>query len=487
MKEIPVIVLSNDDSVETKAKQHKTLLKKGRIGNNNDVYMSFLDNKKVSAITNKKLTGKEFQNIKDLETNAGNPIGFNNNQKKELCSVSKSTTKNLIDEPTDDKFNEYENFNEDFVSLFDEEANDDADSKAETLTKATTEFAKAKDGTHKNTNKRKANAIPDMIPTNAKPLVDLSIRNTSRPVTRQPMTQGATTSRKDTLYRGNSTLVESDMQNLKGKMVTRQSLRKMNSTQPQRKDYLNHGDPTFPCESCGALLWHAETLRRATNALDQSYSICCSRGKVKLGGKVDNTVNYGRGPFCYCIHKFRMVGERIKSSNDQRLKLRLIGTRNQDERQYNLPTTSEVAPLIVGDLDNTKNKRDIILLQQDSDLKRISELHPQYLAIQYPLFFPYAKDGYCTDIFYDGVTNYDEKNKGTRVTMKEWFSYRVQERENEFLMMLNERRLFQQFLVDGYTMIEAERMSFNRKQQKDLRSETYSKLAKLAEDPKSGV
>ncbi|GKC12396.1 ATP-dependent DNA helicase PIF1-like protein, partial [Tanacetum coccineum] len=36
-------------------------------------------------------------------------------------------------------------------------------------------------------------------------------------------------------------------------------------------------------------------------------------------------------------------------------------------------------------------------------------------------------------------------------------------------------------------MIEAERMSFNRKQQKVLRSETYSKLAKLTEDPESGV
>nr|GEW74417.1 hypothetical protein [Tanacetum cinerariifolium] len=71
--------------------------------------------------------------------------------------------------------------------------------------------------------------------------------------------------------------------------------------------------------------------------------------------------------------------------------------------------------------------------------------------------------------------------------MKEWFSYRVQERENEFSMMLNGRRLFQPFLVDGYTMIEAERISFNRKQQKDLRSETYSKFAKLAEDLESKV
>ncbi|GKC21026.1 ATP-dependent DNA helicase PIF1-like protein [Tanacetum coccineum] len=231
-----------------------------------------------------------------------------------------------------------------------------------------------------------------------------------------------------------------------------------------------------------------QTLRRASDALDQSYSICCSRGKVKIGGKVDDTVNYA-WPFCYAfsggeyhrvekklkesctsskdkkldhelateirdmldsvtplVKKFRMAGERIKSTNDQRLKLRLIGTRNRDGRQYNLPTASEVAALIVGDFDSTKNKRDIILLQQDGDLKRISELHPQYLAMQYPLFFPYAEDGYRTDIFHYGVTNYDEKNKGTRVTMKEWFSYRVQERENEFSMMLNGRRLFQQFL-----------------------------------------
>ncbi|GJR15905.1 DNA helicase PIF1, ATP-dependent [Tanacetum coccineum] len=187
------------------------------------------------------------------------------------------------------------------------------------------------------------------------------------------------------------------------------------------------------------------------------------------------------------VKDFRMAGERIKSSDDKNLKLKLIGTRKRDGRDYNLPTASEVAALIVGDFDSTKNKRDIILHCQDGDLMRISELHPSYLAMQYPLFFPYAEDGYRTDIFHYGVTDYDEKNKGTRVTMKEWFAYRVQERKNEFSMMLNGRRLFQQFLVDGYTMIEAERISFNRKKQKDLRSETYSKLAKLAEDPNSGV
>ncbi|GJY69946.1 hypothetical protein Tco_0472928 [Tanacetum coccineum] len=49
------------------------------------------------------------------------------------------------------------------------------------------------------------------------------------------------------------------------------------------------------------------------------------------------------------------------------------------------------------------------------------------------------------------------------------------------------RRLCQQFIVDAYTMIERERMSYIKNQQKDLRSETYSKLEKLAQEEDSGV
>nr|GEV74465.1 hypothetical protein [Tanacetum cinerariifolium] len=49
--------------------------------------------------------------------------------------------------------------------------------------------SKVSDGTPKNTNKRKANEIPDLRPTNIALLVDLSIRKTSKPVTRQAMTQ----------------------------------------------------------------------------------------------------------------------------------------------------------------------------------------------------------------------------------------------------------------------------------------------------------
>ncbi|XP_075475631.1 uncharacterized protein LOC142507875 [Primulina tabacum] len=79
-------------------------------------------------------------------------------------------------------------------------------------------------------------------------------------------------------------------------------------------------------------------------------------------------------------------------------KLKLIGRRCGDGRRYNLPSASEVAALIVGDFDESLGDRDILVETQTGKLKRINELNPAYLALQYPLFFPYGEDGYREDI-----------------------------------------------------------------------------------------
>nr|GFA12922.1 hypothetical protein CTI12_AA260590 [Tanacetum cinerariifolium] len=53
------------------------------------------------------------------------------------------------------------------------------------------------------------------------------------------------------------------------------------------KDYIDHGDPTFECSACGALLPYAESMQGATNASPDSYSLCCGRGKVLLMDEVN--------------------------------------------------------------------------------------------------------------------------------------------------------------------------------------------------------
>ncbi|GKE70974.1 hypothetical protein Tco_1529046, partial [Tanacetum coccineum] len=214
--------------------------------------------------------------------------------------------------------------------------------------------------------------------------------------------------------------------------------------------YIDHGDPTFECSSCGALLWYAESMRRANNTCSDSYSLCCGRG-----GKQDTSVNVGRGPYCYRLRgeNYHLAGPLLpadgkptkfaqlyvfdteneiqnrigavsngESSSSRNNELDYQLTTNihdlldeinprRDGRQYNLPTESEVAALIVRDFDSTKHMRDIILYCQDGDFKRISELHQSYLALHYPLFFLYNEDNYRSDIFHEGVTGYDEKTK----------------------------------------------------------------------------
>ena len=82
------------------------------------------------------------------------------------------------------------------------------------------------------------------------------------------------------------------------------------------------------------------------------------------------------------------------------LKLRLIQTRGSNPHTYNLPTTSEIAMLIVGDIDNLNEDRDIIVQTQSGELQRIHELHPLYLLLQYLLLFTTGQDRYIDNVFH---------------------------------------------------------------------------------------
>ncbi|KAK0589045.1 hypothetical protein LWI29_008903 [Acer saccharum] len=99
---------------------------------------------------------------------------------------------------------------------------------------------------------------------------------------------------------------------------------------------------------------------------------------------------------------FRMARDRFRASEFIPIRLRLMRSRSNDSNVYNLPTGSEVAALIVGDLDDNV-MRDIIVEHKSDGLQRISELHPSFMAMQYPLLFPYGEDGFQLGIKY--ITN----------------------------------------------------------------------------------
>ncbi|XP_028757289.1 uncharacterized protein LOC114716449 [Neltuma alba] len=175
------------------------------------------------------------------------------------------------------------------------------------------------------------------------------------------------------------------------------------------------------------------------------------------------------------VKQYHHVASIINRDNYATLKLCLISSRYHDGRIYNMPSTSEVAALIVSDIDNSYNVRDIIVEYQSGIPKRINELHACYLPLQYPSLFPYGEDGYRDDIEHREETLSATKKK-KRLSMREFFSYRLMTRELELSVLLHATRLLQQFIVDGYTMIESQRLLWIRTHQKELRVELYRGL-----------
>ncbi|GJZ42136.1 helicase [Tanacetum coccineum] len=96
--------------------------------------------------------------------------------------------------------------------------------------------------------------------------------------------------------------------------------------------------------------------------------------------------------------------------------LRLLSDRSAS-KQYNSPTVLEVVALITNDFGDGIPSRDIVVDNKHVGPKRISKLHPSYMALQYPLLFSYGEDGFHEKIPYHNTTS-TRKTKSGFVSMK---------------------------------------------------------------------
>ncbi|KAF7835632.1 uncharacterized protein G2W53_010491 [Senna tora] len=172
------------------------------------------------------------------------------------------------------------------------------------------------------------------------------------------------------------------------------------------------------------------------------------REEVQFDASLVLQISQMLGTYNPLVMQYRMVKERMKSSNSNDLRLKLIRKRNSDARTYNLPTAYE----------------------------RIDETHPLYLPMQYPLLFPYGEDGYREDTLYrDSYMSEDRKQR--HLTLRQYFAYKLHDRNHEYNMVLKAGKLTQQFIVDAFTSVEGQRTAYVRFHQNWLRSENYVTLS----------
>uniref|UniRef100_A0A6N2KXJ1 Helitron helicase-like domain-containing protein n=1 Tax=Salix viminalis TaxID=40686 RepID=A0A6N2KXJ1_SALVM len=173
---------------------------------------------------------------------------------------------------------------------------------------------------------------------------------------------------------------------------------------------------------------------------------------------------------------FRHASQKLSEPNNPGYKLQLLCQRTNDSREYSNPTSDDIGGLIVGDIGTYRSERDIIIESSSDTLQRISKLHPKFMALQYPLLFPFGEDGYRTNIsFADNYSNISGKRQ--RVPMRGFYAYVIQEREYGEDTLTKGGRLYQQFLVDAFANIEEDRLDYIRMNQNDLRSDLYQNIS----------
>nr|GEX37326.1 hypothetical protein [Tanacetum cinerariifolium] len=169
------------------------------------------------------------------------------------------------------------------------------------------------------------------------------------------------------------------------------------------------------------------------------------------------------------VQSFRMARERFNGSSMQPVTLRLLGTRQRNAREYNLPTASEVAALVPGN-GNPTECRDVIVDERHNPVKCIFELHPSFMALQYPLLFPYGEDVFQLEI----PLNVPATTKRKYMSLRGYYCFRLQFEEGKTLHKAG--RLFHAYCVDAYTAILDYDLDWYKRNQNTIRSELYNGL-----------
>ncbi|KAL6858850.1 hypothetical protein ACP4OV_017852 [Aristida adscensionis] len=197
-------------------------------------------------------------------------------------------------------------------------------------------------------------------------------------------------------------------------------------------------------------------------------------------GRLDPTIVQGLldmldayNPFA---QKFRMARDRLQDYTGDEFVIRIVGAKEGDPLQYSMPTTEHLAMLVVGDFSLETFKRDIVIQTRDGHLRQISALHPAFMALQYPLLFPYGERGFQVGVLYTGA-NPNDKSPRVKMTMQDYYRYMFHCRKNQSNPYLCYGAASSQARVDARACIDESRLWFVIKNQARLRVENLQGIA----------
>lgn len=161
------------------------------------------------------------------------------------------------------------------------------------------------------------------------------------------------------------------------------------------------------------------------------------------------------------VQLFRTARDRLSKNSSDQYCIRLFGDPDKHGDIFSAPVASEVVGLVVGDLGTSDVGRGLLVEDQAGNLHKVGEKHCKFMAMQYPILFPYGEDGYHESIRYRQCRR-SSAIKRKNVTMVEYFAYRLHDRAEDFNTPMRCKRGTQSYLIDGYCCVEESRLSHYR-------------------------
>ena len=172
--------------------------------------------------------------------------------------------------------------------------------------------------------------------------------------------------------------------------------------------------------------------------------------------------------------------EMLAQSQDFRLALnpdmQIVVRKGADLRRENRPTTDgELAAILPNQFQS--QWRDIVLAYRGQDgivreWATISPKHPAYLALAYPLMFPFGDKGF------DIVPLLRHNGKEKNISLCQYYRYYLYPRHAERVIPFCFGWLFQTIVVDMWAQVDQEKVDFLASEagQKQIRAEVYGGL-----------
>jgi hypothetical protein len=151
------------------------------------------------------------------------------------------------------------------------------------------------------------------------------------------------------------------------------------------------------------------------------------------------------------VKLFRTARERLRSSGDEdssdHFSIRIYGVPDAHGDIYSAPVASKVVGLVVGNIGMTDVGRDLIIEDHASNLQQISEDHCKFMAMQYPLLFPFGEDGFHDELRLEPTA--ESPLHHAKLTILQYYAYRLHDRPEQFNTPLKCKRLTQAYIVDA--------------------------------------